>query len=823
MVTTNATQLPPFLQYFSDVHSLNFTPAGLWDFIDNKKKAIDANRVNNLSWADYPSDNMAKIKLPEDILVLDIDSVETTIDTTNSTITIPSIGLTLPIGLYTQTSKEGSYHIYYRTAPKQRKRIGYKTIVGIVPGIDILQNYLVFEWHSFSPHNELHEGDILPLPIELQQFIEDYIAEHELTTLYSHQDLQITTNFPLAKAVKAFINSELHDKKQWKNFFQRVFPKEYYPLTPTGRKKAAVTWDDFTLNYDLINKIAVKLTTTKELSYYDHVLPALNLIITHLGGNPNSTVTKQKLRMMLPSLPQHEEILPFDKENDLYHIEEFIEQQADTKNNAAIFRTIYRGTVYYIDVDKNSLEPIEYNGEYFYDQKAAQVLHNERIIYNEDGIPKGWDDRDIPVVEITTDPYEPEFFIDDNDRGVINLSRPSKYIKEKEPRKITHNNNFIYNVVRSTVHPDYLDLVLYWYAQTIFGKVQPSMILWMATGQEMGGTGKSMITATIPGKILQQQMNTVRLKLLATGYDVTENLRMLSAEEGEDSEKGLWSNAYNTFKQLLSGVYAKTNSKYGKMSSRIIKIAISGSSNSRPQLPASDRRFLCLEPAHLGVNPATKPVTEQEVRKLNEFERDTNGKYDDELQEFTNHLYSMWLEGIPDKIHGYLMNKAPETPYRKDWIEGGMSNTASIVINLGYPDELFNLFHIDRLKFNAKDLIDSLNYLIYMYDEDKQKVVLSYKFFEALIKLVHHDEDLIDLTPKNISNMLGRLKFSTPSPWAKDKHKEFQRYTGLDWPMQMHAFNMNNEAINRYMEIVKELQVKYLYDAKDDGLGKPNL
>ena len=812
-----ATSTSDFVDYFKEVHSIHLTPAGLWEMHEGKKSALDAMRVNGLAWEDFPDDNMGKVMLPNGILVLDIDESVTRV--VGDTIEIPDLGITLPLGLYTQTSREGAYHIYYKISHRQQQNIGYKMIKGLADKkIDILQNFLCFEGHSFSPHNKLYEGDILDLPIELETVIGNYIMEKGLTTVLTQPQLNLSSNYPRAVAIKQLLDGKLESKKDNRNFLKRVFPDEYYPRTPTGRKKSAVEWEDFDFGYDFLNKTAVKLACTKELSFYDHVVPALKLITARFGKNADSKIGQKNLRMILPSLPQHEVIRPFDTANDLKTLEQFVEEQ---DGDSAIFRLIKDGKKQFINIDRRTLLPVEHNDGFFFDASVAEMLHPERITRNDEGKRLGWDEENIPIIGYIKDPYSKPTFIDEYERVVVNLVPQSPFVANAEAIPITDYSNFIMNVVCSTVHPDYQELVLHYYAQVVFGTVQPSMILWLATGSELGGTGKSMISITILGKILKQQAATVQLKLLGGGYDMTEGVRILSAEEGNDSNSNSnndWDSAYNTMKQLLSGVYAKTNGKYERTNSKVIKVAISGSSNSRPRLPSSDRRMLCLEPAHLGVNPATDPVSKKDVMKLNEFERDTGGKYDDDIQVFTNHLLYLREKGMSPEIHGYIFNKAPDTPWRRDWVTGSTSYTSSIALNIGHPRDLMDTMFPSRIERMREQLIVALQYIVYMYEEDKDKLFLSYQVFNTLIPLIaREDHEDTEQKPQSIARALRLSKFTTPSPWAIKKHKASTVPGTNRWPQQMHAFTATPEAIEEYKVIIQEQQ-KLTLPHLDDGI-----
>ena len=789
-------------KYFYEKHDLYFTPNGIWtwNLIDNRyrKSPIDAKRVDNLSWEDYPNDNFGRTHLLNtDIVVLDIDNEDTTID--NNRISIPSLGITdMPIGLYTQTSNIGSYHIFYRVNPKVRKNIGERTIINLKNSkIDLLQNYILFEGHQ-SPAYELHKGDILPLPPQLVDVITEYIKEKHLHKKRGHS-LLLQSNPSRQYLIERQLSGDIKEgTKDYNSYIRSIIPKEFLP----PRVKKLVIGKSFTLSYDLINKMLVKLTTTKELGFHEHVLPTLDYILVQFGINPSSYETEKRLKQMLPSLPQHNPIPTYHWYDDN---RDFVDMVRDQPSNTGVFRTMHKMKLYFISVHKTSLEPLVYgDNEYYFDKQIAEAIAPEYKAVKEDGTRGAFIVDDIPLVETFSDPYREEIeYNTTNELYRVNLSRPSKYVKEAEPIELDHSNNFLMNIMRSTVHPDYLDLMLNWHAQIVFGKVPPLMVPWIATGSNvLGGTGKSYVTITILDKILAGQSTVAKLKDIKDGWDIKTGMRLISFDEGDSTNQNEWLTLHNYLKISSGGNREITNAKYGNLANKVQLVAQSGASNTIPPLPESDRRILCLEPAH--IEGLTEPITRHEQTKANEFERNFE-KYDDELQEYTNHLCFLARKGLSEDIAMALFSVAPATPYRRQWLMDATTNSQVLLMALDDPDKLWSYIHWNRLEGRNIWMVTLLSYLVHQYYPKIGKVALCWEWFKEMLLLVQKQEDN-DKTKAEVIKALGnKVHFKQTSGWAKERHDSFMADSHLGWHSQLELLVISDESIARYKELMDEI------------------
>jgi len=782
-----------FLRYLYIEHDLYFTPAGIWEWECDQtcsKRAVDAARVDNLDWADYPNDNLAKIRLPSHIVVLDIDQARTHIE--DDHIDIPALDLTLPIGLYTQTSSEGKYHIYYTVTDEQRQQIGARMIKGLHDlKIDILQNFNTFEWHSGSPYNQLHEGAIPPLPPQLVTSIAEYIADKELS-------IELSTGIvPSSNRARAYLVTQVlegalteDDRQQYNAFMRSVIPKEYIP-----KNKKALKWDMFELSYDFINKIAVKLTATKELGFYEHTLPMLEYILNKYNIDINSKKSQHRLRQILPSLPQHPPLQPYHWADDMRELEDLIRNQP---SRHAVIKTQYNRKRHFILIDKLTLEPLQLGEDIFFDQTVAEDVAPEYRVINEDGTRGRFDHSDIPIMLNHSDAFGTPYHYDDRTGFYsINMSVPSTYIKNAEPRSYT--DNFLIRVVQSTVHPDYLHLYLKWMATVVFHDAPPLMIPWMATNENIeGGTGKSMVTITILDKILDRQVTTAKIKDVKDGWDITDGLRLISYEEGDSNSKQAWLQFHNFIKQSTSSNKSIANGKYKTISNKLNRVAQSGSSNSIPPIPESDRRILCLEPAHLEGH--TQPLSPSDIKLAMEFEANYLN-FESELQEFTNYLRYIYEQPIDKETQAALFSRAPATIYRDTWVTETTTNTKAAYLLLSSPDEFWALIHWERAD---PAFYNAMQYLIHQYSDKNNKVALCWEWFSTMLRYIKRVEDENEMTKRDVIRALAGPTFKITSGWGAELHKQWVVSTGSNWHRQLEIIPMHEEAINRYIELLNE-------------------
>jgi len=744
-----------------------------------------------LSWEDsrYQDDNMGRhfidnTDLTNGILVLDIDGCKTKI--TNNQMYIEDLDITVPLGLYTVTTQPNKYHVYYRgdvsDIANRLKGLHNTTI-------DIFTHGTVFEGHTFSPDNQLIEGDILPIPANLAESIYEYQLEKNLSTSKALNTLGLTSNIQRYNLVKSFIADTLDTQKQWNMFFKMVIPLEYQD------KKRTKKIDNYELSYDLFNKLCVKLTTTSELDFNQHTMPAIRKLLQMWNIDPDSPQSQQQLNNILPSLPQHESEFNYQIENDVKTFQEHLDHQKGT--DSPVFYTFKGSRLYYIEIDKFSHVPKQNGDSYLLEEKAMAKMHPERNIENEEGRVIGWDSN-VPLVYLINNPYKPQYELDfKTERHTINLYQPTEYVEQATANSELRADNLIYKTIYSTIGPIWYDLYMAYAAQIVFGSSSPTMVMWMsALKTELGGSGKSVVTLELFSLILGSAAAAVDHKTVSSGWgDIVSATKVLSLEDMPELNKE-WETVYSNIKQQNTNSYRKLNMKGSSIVSERVSIAITGSTNHRLKLSPSDRRFLCLEPAHF--HGLTEPLNEQDQIKLSQILG--SHEYNDEVQAFVDHLLYLHKEGFDEEIQRALFIQAPETEFRHKWIGGGESNTLNMLHSMSRPRDL-----LDNIKLGSKDditaetIAELFEDICRAYQPVNNKSAVSWKWFEEMLPLVQSDKYSEQTYSKaSISKML-HIDFKNVGTYAKS-------WDDRNWPASGYTFTLLESAYEEYLEIIKELK-----------------
>jgi len=804
-----------FVDYFQQSHKLPLTPAGVWrmeditetrgkstHIIGSKKQSIDAKRVDYLDWdnSKYTNDNMARLFVEKEqrLLILDIDASPIVFNPDDKTITIIDLDITIPYGLYTTTTADNKFHFYYRISAEQQDHLANR-IKGLHnTTIDIFTYGTVFEGHTFSEANNLHEGAIIDIPQPLLDDVLSWQNEKDLA-ITDNTILALTPNLQRFNLVKKFLDSELSTTKEWNAFFRMVMPLEY---KPANKKKLDIK--HYKLSYDIVNKIAVKLATTSELDYHGHMLPTIYKLLEMWGINPVSAITQKQLGMILPSLPKHESIKGYNFSEDVEDLEVLLNAQKGT--DSPLFRVINGSKLMFMELDKAAVTPVEHQGSFFLDKATAQTLHPERNIENEEGRIVWWCDQ-VPVLYYYNKPYKPAYMWDDEtNRHYINLYTPTEYIKQAEIVKTIPPNNLINKVVKSTIDPKYLELYLAYSAQILFGKESPTLVLWMAALKtELGGSGKSVVTLELFSLMLGSAASAVDAKTISSGWgDIVTSTKILSLEDMPNLTHKDWEMVYANIKQQNTNSYRKLNMKGAAVTSERVSIAITGSTNYRPKLSSSDRRFLCLEPAHF--HGITEPLNREDrialARVLSSHE------YEQEVQEYVNYLYYIFSQGLTEEMSEAIFIEAPQTEYRRKWIDGGESNTQNILHNMSHPEDLVAQCKHDEM--SASLLADLLSMILVSYNPSSQKSAVSWKWFEDMLPYVQSDnykdthyskaqiQKMLHIDFKNVGQIhFNKWRLETPL----DFPPEWSR-----WPTEGYVFSLTVEGYKSYRKVIAELK-----------------
>jgi hypothetical protein len=815
-------------------HNIVLTPGGSWTFGDDGKKTGTApysthrkNNPNNsvsdmtraIAWADnewlkHNKDNMAKhyLSMKQNILVFDIDKEPVDIlppcDTyPNGSIHIPALHLTMPLSLYSQTTTEGKYHIYYKVedATKLPSRV-----VGLMDtDIDTFTYGNIFEWHAFAGNYIVYDIPMVDAPSDLLAIL-DHLglpcgASSTVRTMPNIQRYNLITKFlSLASLDVVAANSvtkHMWNAKQWFVFFKNIMPKE---SVPPNRKKLGI--EDFPLTYDLFNKIAVKLTATAELGYEEHVLPSLYKLLEMWGIDPMSKKSQALIhRNIMPSLPKHPPIVPYSLFEDTEEFQAHLDNQPNTDN--PVFRVIEKGHLMYMHINKLSWEVQKHHGHYFFDEKVAHALHPERQIVNEDGKVIGWDSN-VPIIYYMNDPYKQQYVVDEETfNHTINLYTRSRYLKEARAVDVIPENNIIYKAMMSTIGQKWLRYVLYYHAYVLFGDGSLNMVLWMASlPTDKGGTGKSIATVELLSLIAGGAVQSINEKTALSGWgDVVASARLISLEDMTDLSTKDWDQVYAMIKQSTSNAYRRLNMKGGAIVTQRVNVTISGSSNHRPMLPPSDRRFLCLEPAHL--RGITERLSDADGEKLSRIMH--SHSYSEEVQEYVDYLYYLYSLPLDDEMSKALYRYSPETEYRSKWIMEGATNTQNVVHTISDARELIGLIKMEN-ELDTEQVIMLFQFVMHTWNRETSKAAVSWKWFAEILPFIMSDKYSKDTFSKLALSKMLQIDFTNVGIKYSSKWREgVPRYLSQewsDWPFDGYVFRLTEDGHKLYADVVQELQ-----------------
>jgi hypothetical protein len=233
---------------------------------------------------------------------------------------------------------------------------------------------------------------------------------------------------------------------------------------------------------------------------------------------------------------------------------------------------------------------------------------------------------------------------------------------------------------------------------------------------------------------------------------------------------------------------------------KVTMTALSGSTNSYPSITNANRRMLCLEPAHLGENPVTSPLSQEDQFKLTELDRDHSDKYAVELQDYTNHLYHLFVQEMPAEIHKALYHEAPVTEWMEKWMLNSSNNSYSTLLALQNDAEAFwSYLHLRRLASNDYDIdqqqfIACMQYFIqmYSYESSRKTSYISWEWFRAIL-LLTQAKPKEDSSKQDVLSALGDAKTLTPSQWSKDLHVKWN---------EAHKYNEKHQFVAQAIPLV---------------------
>ncbi len=799
---------------FKDKLNITLTPSGLWewDSSTNKKKAVDMEgRVDYLSWDKHPNDNMARTYLKGEYLVVDIDGRFASVDDTH--IHIADTKIKLPLTFYTVTTKGSNIHAYYKV--DNADKLPRRTVSAVAPNIDTFTYGTVFEGHMFERGvYKLYANPIATLS-EDHPYMQILLAYNSRlnSNINIARDIYPVSKPAIYNAVKLFVADDFPDQKKGmrNNVIKTFLPHNYLP-----HKGERPDLTKMEMNYSLINDLATKMSTVAELST-DEMIAFLRTFVTRLGFDPDYQGLLEK--NILATLPNREAIA-VDLVDDAKSIQEMIDAQPNT--SAPAFKTSAGGKVakkVYIRLNSVTYEPIYFNGTPFVEEKFMSSFNPERTLYNNAGVPVGWDDG-VPIVDTINCPYSPPISYDYT--PIVNLYRQTEYLKQAIPRKIENlSSNLIGRLSLSTLEPLSMEVMYAFYHTTIWGNMPPIMTPWMATGENTeGGTGKSIITLTLLSTILGQAAVKISFKDLKDGWgDILIGKRHISLEDIEKLSAKEADILDGAMKQVHSASAQTINMKGGSITNEVVRLSLSASSNHIPYTTVAQRRIFALEPAHLDDSLPNKALSKDDAQELDII---LKAEYSNEIQDFVNHLYYLHQQPMSDTMYEYLYIAAPHTKYKDRWIGSKKSHSARVYRLINHPDELMGYLHIDNdttegvadLDNPIVPLVELFRYLVLLRKDAHTLVPLSWKWYQYLLVHVqdeHNSDKLLSKSKESIRQSLKVDEFVSNTGLDKrlaelDKHIAAIDDRLLSMPAAgPRPMLISDESIDKYITIIKEL------------------
>ncbi len=709
-----------YIEAFKEI-GLTLSPGGIWDRNpDSSKTPLDANRTDYLDWGDYPKDNMGRIYLKQEYLVIDIDDHQiASIDTT--TIHLTS-GVQLPLTFYTTTTVKENIHAYYLLP---QRPVPNRTQSKVANKIDTFTGGTIFEGHLAEA--EIHKHKIVALP-ETHPYIQMlYNLPQPKNTL---KDIVPLSHPGTARAAVIFLQPSFSSlsKGERNKILRQITPKAFHP----ERDKRPDMLKHLELTYTLINNTAAKLSAVAELSttqQRDIVIKLVEL----LGGDPNYNHNQLDV-VIYATLANRDAIQAFNPQ-DAESIETLLDQQAHTQN--PVFKSSLPGSkttkTIFIRLNKITHEIQRFNNTPFIDARLIQDLVPERQILDKNGMVVGWDDN-VPLVELIDDPYEPHITYGD-EHPRLNLYTATEYIQQQAAIPLSDpTSNLLYKTIASVVHPNYLDMYLLYMAYIIYHERPPIVYPFFATGgNTQGGTGKSVVSVGIFSLILGEAVHVIKEKDFENSWaDSFVGKRLISIEDQPQMSKASGAKLDGYIKQLFSSAESSLNYKGGAVTSHLLKVGLTASSNFLPPATMSNRRLWALSPAH--IEGATEPLTTEEGKHLDAIIYAS--EYQQVIQDLTNHLSHIYhTTTLTSELSKFLFIEAIPTHYKDTWITSNRSFSARVYLLMDNPIELLGLLRDDTIQNDPElaSIPQLIEYLLQAYNSNTQKAALSWMWYRQLL------------------------------------------------------------------------------------------
>ncbi len=790
------------IQAFAEI-GVDLEPRGIWAYPDGfykKKQQIEMKgRMAGSKWSKYPNDNMGGFYLRKEhkLIVIDIDGC--IVEQTPTGLFLPEVNFNLPNTFHTITSNKSKQHHYYSITDEQQLLLKGRNTT-LPADIDVFTYASIFEGHP-SDYHEVILNELVPLP---QQLLEQIQVYQTTSTHKTGEGVTVTSHPQRYNLVKDYLADNLTTDKSRNQFYRMLLGK-------TDKKTNKIVPKlHYKMSYTLINDLAVRLTSTAELSHYDHTIPCIHKILTEMDIPVDSAKTNSILNaQILRTLPVHESITRNSILEEL-DISMLVAQQSDS-SRPFIVKIPHQSKVAFIDIDRYTLEPITHGHSAIMQKDLAMAMHPERMQYSEDGRAVGWDDN-VPMFYVIDNPYKPQYQLDpDTYQHTVNLFVPTQYQKEARMSEHIPQDNIVLKLMASTIHPSYLDLMMLWHAHLVFGSQQLNIVPWIASPkQTLGGTGKTQVTGTILTRLIGKAIIKIDEATFQKSWaDIGEGVRSMSLQDfGALQNYKAFEPTYTKIKQVTDPMFSKMDAKHSTISTGKQTYQLSGTSNLRLPLPESDRRILALEPAFL--DGTTKPLNAYDAKKIDKMVKDTTGDIFPEFQDYMDHLMYLYNQPLSEEDYSALFMYTPETIYRGKWVSNGLKKGERLYPSMTNAHELLNISKLD-INLDQEHYIQLLQFIVHVYCDKTQKVGIPYNWFKEMIPYVIADQAETHLySVADIGSIIGQeFKTNVGTLYTDKWRKNMPSYLPLEWDnwaAQGLVMRLHPEAIETYREVIADLQ-----------------
>lgn len=734
---------------FSELN-IELKPAGIWKFdVEGRKESVDAKRPDNLQLSKYPQDNMYKFRIEQTpYLLIDIDGA----DILEVMRLLPTIAKTFT----TTTTSANKFHCYV----KRPEDFPLVRLIGtLMTNVDVITNGIVFEGHMHNLPNtkytisndapilELTQSEIALL---LKLCNPKQIAKHKAGV----GDLP-RYNYEESQLIKGYIAGTLTKQQRDKLLKMLV-------ATGTPASELANSPLDDSLpklpkfTHTNINTMAYYIAMNKFTPHDEVVIFMEKLISTYYNINLSSPKSRTHWhKSILPTLP-------------VVEVEEFSEDFMKHIDSAPLCRNqTYRlistinhfGNLSYMQIHRYTLNPRFKNGTMLFSNTA---LYAEYPTLDKDNWIYG-----VPEVQITDNPFASHTAYSEED-GTFTLStlKRTEYMTQLQAVDIKPDNIITRAIAgvfkvneKDTIDAE--DFYYNWLAHILFSEHAVTTIMCLASpANELGGSGKTTLTATLPMHIAPLGTITAINDSLAKWSGDAFQGRLASFDDLFESDK--WKEIYTIIKQQTSNTIKRLDRKGKGTELSFRRTNISISANFIPKIDESDRRFFIWSPR--------ERLTQEEGKQLGMILADFKS-YKQEIQDIANYCYQIYITE-PDKYYNQLYIQAPSTQIGQiSKTEGGLGETLISRILSG-PGRLFEDYVGGQDKWTD---IEIAQFIVMVAKEPNTRtkswtIALPWNFYNKVLCSLKTDT-ATEYTKGRLALVMGKVFWNDLSPDRANLYK----------------------------------------------------